>query len=383
MRLAAATLYRVRIPFRQRFRHASAAREESDNVVVRCAFTDGTTGWGETIAREYVTGETTEGTMARCAALPPSAWPDVFESADDVSRFLEVAGLANVARCGLEIALLDALARGRGEPLYRYLARSWPQQARVQQDGPVRYSGPLGLASPARTALHALKVRAYGFPSAKLKLGDDLDADRRRLRITRACLGGRIDLRVDANQAWDTAYASAITPVLRRCRVVAVEQPFPASRLDEARAFSLDSGIPVVLDESLCSEGDARAALAGGGRFLFALKLAKLGGFRPSLGVLALAAAHQVPVQVSCQVGESAILSAAGRHLAAFCPDLRYLEGSYDRFLLAANVIHGHVGFTRGGRAPLLEGPGLGIDVDAALVERLAVETRVLDITRG
>jgi len=177
-------------------------------------------------------------------------------------------------------------------------------------------------------------------------------------------------------------YADAIAPALRRCRVVAVEQPFERSRLEEAGSFSRSTGIPVVLDESLCSEGDASDAVSAGGRFVFALKLAKLGGYRASLRVAAIAAAHHIPLQVSCQVGESAILSAAGRHLAALCPDLRYLEGSYDRHLLAANVIRGHVGFTRGGRAPLLDGPGLGIEVDPALVERLAVETKVLDVTR-
>jgi muconate cycloisomerase len=130
-----------------------------------------------------------------------------------------------------------------------------------------------------------------------------------------------------------------------------------------------------VLDESLCSEDDARAAAGAGGPMIFAVKLAKLGGFDATLRVLALAAAHGVPVQVSCQVGESAILSAAGRHLAALCPNLRYLEGAYDRHLLADNVIDGHVGFTRGGWAAPLDGPGLGIEVDPARVERLAVET--------
>jgi L-alanine-DL-glutamate epimerase-like enolase superfamily enzyme len=374
MRLSAVTVYRVRIPFREAFTHASAARTSADNVVVRCQAEDGTTGWGETIAREYVTGETTEGVIARLRALPAPAWPRAFRAADDVCAFLDRAGLANVARCGLEIALLDALARQRGLPLFRYLAEAWPERAREHQAGRVRYSGPLGLASPFRTMVKAMKLRLYGFDSVKLKLGDGIAEDLRRVRLARAVLGRGVALRVDANQAWDTGYAEAIEPTLRRCGVAAVEQPFPRARGQEALAFGRRSGIPVVLDESLCSEDDARAALAGGNAVIFAVKLAKLGGFDATLRVLALAAEHGVAVQVSCQVGESAILSAAGRHLAALCPNLRYLEGSYDRFLLADNVTARHVGFSRGGWASILEGPGLGIEVDPARVERLAVE---------
>jgi muconate cycloisomerase len=77
-------------------------------------------------------------------------------------------------------------------------------------------------------------------------------------------------------------------------------------------------------------------------------------------------------------VGESAILSAAGRRLAAVCPNLRDLEGSFDRFLLRDNVIEGDISFGWRGRAPRLPGAGLGIEVDARRVARLAVETRPL-----
>ena len=333
--------------------HASASREEADTWWCVATPTEERTDGARRFAARVVTGETTEHHRA-LRVHPGAAWPDRSRPGRR-GRFLDGVGLANVARCGLEIALLDALAREHREPQHRYLADVWPDEARSTRKV-LRCSGPLGLAPLRRTAVNALKLRLYGFPSVKLKLGDDLDADRRRLRVASACLGRGVELRVDANQAWDIEYAEAITPVLRRCRVVAVEQPFPRTR-PNARAFSRNSGIPVVLDESLCSEEDARQAVSSGGAFLFALKLAKLGGFRSSLRVIALAAAHQVPVQVSCQVGESAILSAAGRHLAALCPNLRYLEGSYDRFLLAANVTRAHVGFGRGGRAPLLRGP--------------------------
>ena len=48
----------VRIPLRKPVKHASHARTETDNLVVRCVLADGTVGFGEGVPREYVTGET-------------------------------------------------------------------------------------------------------------------------------------------------------------------------------------------------------------------------------------------------------------------------------------------------------------------------------------
>ena len=48
----------VRLPFRFSFGHALATRRSSTNLFVKVALSDGTTGFGEGVPREYVTGET-------------------------------------------------------------------------------------------------------------------------------------------------------------------------------------------------------------------------------------------------------------------------------------------------------------------------------------
>lgn len=380
MRLAAVDLYRIRLPFRKAFEHASARRTFSENVLIRCTTTDGIEGWGETIARDYVTGDSIEGVVESCRGIPPACWDRSFDHADDVTAFCAETGLAEagVARCAVELALLDALARSRTLRLDELLAADWPDLAQVRNTGPFRYSGPLGIGSPLKTALTAAKLRAFGVASVKLKLAGRLREDRLRLRIARAVLGARIDLRVDANESWTPAQAAAMAPVLRRFGVSAVEQPFHKSKLAWCEDFHRAAGIPVVFDESLCSAADARALAALPLAPVFAVKLAKLGGFRETLEALAVAQAQAIPVQISCQVGESAILSAAGRRLAALCPNLRYLEGSYDRFLLADNVTGEDISVGKGGLGAELAAPGLGIAVDAARVERLAVQTMSL-----
>ena len=121
-------------------------------------------------------------------------------------------------------------------------------------------------------------------------------------------------------------------------------------------------------DESLVTLDDAEALIAGrGGRLLQRPRL-QVRRARALLAIAARAAAAGVRVQVGSQVGETAILSAAGRHLAAALPEVAFVEGSFGTLLLTEDVSAESVRFGHRGEAPLLTGPGLGIRV---LEERL------------
>jgi muconate cycloisomerase len=75
--------------------------------------------------------------------------------------------------------------------------------------------------------------------------------------------------------------------------------------------------------------------------------------------------------QLGCQVGETGILSAAGRHFATSVAGIRFLEGSYDRHLLAERLTREDVTFGYGGRASALAGSGLGVSVDPQALARV------------
>ena len=72
MRVVEMTAWHVRIPLKKPIRHASHTRTETDNVVIRCTLADGTTGFGEGVPREYVTGETIDSALQllKASAVP-------------------------------------------------------------------------------------------------------------------------------------------------------------------------------------------------------------------------------------------------------------------------------------------------------------------------
>ena len=74
------------------------------------------------------------------------------------------------------------------------------------------------------------------------------------------------------------------------------------------------------------------------------------------------------------QVGETAVLSAAGRHLAPHLKDVRFIEGSYGTHLLVGDISKEDLTFGVGGKASVLKGVGLGIIVQEQLLDRYAEE---------
>src|SRR5207253_5963488 len=60
MRVTGCEILRLRLPFRSAFRHAAAERSASDMILVVLEDDGGHRGFGEILARSYVTGETNE-----------------------------------------------------------------------------------------------------------------------------------------------------------------------------------------------------------------------------------------------------------------------------------------------------------------------------------
>jgi muconate cycloisomerase len=61
----------------------------------------------------------------------------------------------------------------------------------------------------------------------------------------------------------------------------------------------------------------------------------------------------------------------------------RYLEGSFDRILVAEPLIREDITFRRGGWAVRLDGPGLGVTMDEAAIERVTVRVQTRFLASG
>ena len=376
MKLVAATLYALRIPFVESFSHSATERRWSDSVVVRVRDEAGTEGFGEGTPRPYVTGEIVETMLDHltCELWPRVAGREVPPACnlEALAAFIPETGLAgaiapHASRAALELAVLDCALQRAGRSLATLLP---PRRSRVT------YSGVIATGPIARAVQHARQMRAVGLHDVKVKVG--FDDDVARVTAVREALGHDASLRLDANGAWSFDRAVQVLNAVAPLGIAAVEQPLPRGPVEDLARLRQAIPVPIMADESLVTPADAEALIAGEAVDFFNIRISKCGGLARSLAIAERAAKAGVGVQVGSQVGETAILSAAGRHLAAGLPTVAFVEGSFGTLLLAEDVSVESVRFGHRGEASLLTGPGLGVRVVEERLRRRTVAVHEL-----
>jgi L-alanine-DL-glutamate epimerase-like enolase superfamily enzyme len=365
------------LPFRFSFAHALAERRTTTNVYVEIALSDGSRGFGEGVPRSYVTGESAEEAVSAVAGrVGPALLGREVSEAQPPPVVLERAvaaggGLGGAAKCALELALLDAAGHHLGCGVRRWLGP--PRTETLAYDAVIPFSG------PGRMTATALAVRLLGIRRVKVKVGRELAEDLRTLSRLRRLLGSEMDLRVDANCAWTVEQALHAIERMRRFRLSVIEQPVAAGDLEGLCRLRAECEEAIAVDESLRTLDEARALVEAGACDAFNIRVSKCGGLLESMRIAAVAERAGLFCIVGAQVGESGILSAAGRHLAA-CIAPRYLEGSAGPLLLKEDLIHERVLPGWAGRARSFDGPGLGVNVSERRLHRRARAGRVLEL---
>jgi L-alanine-DL-glutamate epimerase-like enolase superfamily enzyme len=119
------TVFPLALKMRRKVTHAASQRAVSEPIVVAIELMNGITGYGETLPRAYVTGETnatviellrgdfTKQLLAFRAQTLPEAWEQV-----EALPLLDESGhRCSAARAAVELALIDGLLRTTGRDL--------------------------------------------------------------------------------------------------------------------------------------------------------------------------------------------------------------------------------------------------------------------------
>jgi muconate cycloisomerase len=369
-------ILKVGLRLRGRFRHATFDRNVSENVIVRVHAAEDAVGHGEGVPREYVTGETADGAFQAIRELARQLigrrW-DSYESLWDellVGPLRDFGADVPAARCALELALLDAGGRHFRRSVSSLLGES-PRRRWVRY-GVAISSDDLG-SLEQRMRLY----RRFGIRAVKVKLGAD-EADVARVALARRIMGRRALLGVDVNGVWSVDLALRRAHDLTAYGVRFIEEPTEPGNIDALVAVAARSPIPIAVDESLCSEADAERLIRHRACHSFNLRVSKCGGLAACVRLARLAERHGLGYSVGCHVGESGVLSAAGRHLIFGLGGVRYAEGSYGTFLLREDLTKPSVRFGLGGFSGGLRGEGLGVTVPSERLDRhLLQEERV------
>jgi L-alanine-DL-glutamate epimerase-like enolase superfamily enzyme/pyrroloquinoline quinone (PQQ) biosynthesis protein C len=378
LRLALVEILPLTIPFARSFQHATMSRATSDAVIVRVTDHDGVRGYGEALPRPYVTGEDVATMVATLRSRVVSeVLAREFDSGVVVLEQVRTLAAAwsppqgqghsviawNATMCAMELALLDWAFRRAGQSL-----SEWLLPARDQ----VVYTGVIDATDPETAGTLASRYTDARFARLKVKVG--IGDDFRRLEAVRQAAGDEVAVRVDANGVWDAASAVKALEALKPFNIEAVEQPVGSHDIEGMCRVREETGLAVIADESLVTMRDAENLIREQACDVFNVRVSKCGGLLPSRAIAELGLSAGLRVQVGAQVGETSLLSAAGRHLALHLAEVESVEGSFGTHLLSEDITAEPVMFGDAGRGNLVLGPGLGVSVDDQIVERLATD---------
>jgi L-fuconate dehydratase len=331
-------------------------------VILRTDAGDGLEGHGFT----FTIGRGTEVVVAAVRAIEPLVLGLEVEAVEaDLGGFWQrlvgdsqlrwigpEKGVIHLATAAVVNAVWDLVAKRAGVPVWRYLTDLTPAEIVALVDWryltdaltPEAAVTMLEAASPGR-ADRIAGLEAKGFPAYttsvgwlgydddkirrlarealadgwtrfKMKVGADLDDDRRRAAILREELGPDRMLAVDANQRWDVGTAIEWMAALREFDPYWIEEPTsPDDIAGHAAIARAVAPIRVATGEHVHNRVMFKQFLAAGAMQVCQIDACRLGGVNEVVAVLLLAAAAGVPV---CPHAGGVGLCELVQHLAAF-----------------------------------------------------------------
>jgi L-Ala-D/L-Glu epimerase len=332
------------LPFKEPYVTARGILTRREMVLLRVRDDDGVEGLGEAVPLSLRGGSTLEQLVGELRR-----WMSARSAGNEL-----LGELSAPARCAVETAILDLDARHAMVP-------AWEKLGGIDGE-PVRCNATLAAGEPQSVVHKAAEWAGDGFTSFKLKVG--VPRDRDQVGAVRRALGWEAQLRVDANGAWGPAEALKKIRAMEGEGVMLVEQP--CETLEEMAEVRRRVDVRIAADESVASAADMARAEELEACDLVTVKLSKVGGPQDSVTLLRhpayLSSALDGPVGIAAAAHAAQALRKSGR-------DAGIAHGLATQRLFASTIASVECEL-RGDMLHLPPGPGLGVEIDDAALDR-------------
>jgi L-alanine-DL-glutamate epimerase-like enolase superfamily enzyme len=337
---------------------AGRARTSIDMLLVRVDTDAGLTGWGEAFGHRIFPAtraaiDTLLGPM--CVGRDPGQAEAINDELQRVLHGVGRNGPTIYALSGLDIALWDLAGKAAGLPLYRLLGGG-PRTDLPAYASLLRYGTADAVAHYTRQAL------ARGYRHIKLH-----EITVPEVKAARDAAGPGIPIMVDTNCPWTVPEAIDMARRLAPLDVHWLEEPvWPPEDVAGLAKVRAQGGLATAAGENYGTIWDFRRAFEAGAITYAQPSVTKIGGVTEMRRVLALAETFGVPV-----VPHSAYFG-PGLLASIHCIAAMRGESLVERFHcdFAENPL-GEAIHPRQGRIAVPQGPGLGVDPDPRLLEKL------------
>ena len=356
----------MRVPLTRRFQGSHYSMETRCTIVTRVYLAGGIVGEsynGDTDAEQEVIvailrDEVVPTILGRSILNQEGCWEGMLPPTYDILRD---RSLALQAIACVDSAVWDALGKALNVPLYQLWGGYRDSLEAICIGG--YYTDDL-----ADVARQIENYRELGFAGCKFKVGRlSPEDDARRTNLARQAAGDDFVLMVDANQGYTREEAIRFARLCQDLNLRWFEEPcqWMNDRLS-MRDVRLIGGIPVVAGQSEATRAGVRDLITSGAVDACNCDASWIGGPSEWRRLAALATLYEVQMAHHEEPQVSA-------HLLASIPHGTYLETfDQDRDPLFWNIIENRTDFVDG-RYAVPQGPGLGLVLDNAYIEKYTV----------
>lgn len=305
------------IPLLEPFTIATGSVSAASNVLITARLQDGSIGYGECAPFPPSTGESQQTALAAaraCAELVQGRDAAHWRTLSHLMHSVYYAQSTVIA--GMEMALLDALTRSYGIPLYIFFGGA---SSAVETDMSIP------MVTPERGYELARETVERGITTIKIKVGGDIRDDVARVEAIRSG-APNLGLTLDANQGYTPNEALLCLEALddRDIRPLMLEQPVHKDDYEGLRYVTQHTTVPVAADESASSPAAVARLLAMGAVNVVNIKLMKT-GIVNALDIAAICRATHTPLMIGAMI-ESRLAISAAAHFTAGLGGFRYID---------------------------------------------------------
>ncbi len=277
-----------------------------------------------------------------------------------LTRWYGRKGAAVSALGALDMAFWDLAAQSKRLPLWRLLGGDRPTC-------PAYASALLWKDDVSKLADEATTHLARGFRRMKMRMGRSEEYDTEAVRAVRKAIGKDNDLMVDASMRYNVPLARRIGKVLEENAVFWYEEPFTPEDIDSYAALRGSMGVRVAAGENEFGLQGFRELIRAKAVDIVQPDACRCGGISEVVKVARMAAS--AGLSFAPHTWSDAIAVIANAHVVASQPNGLTVEMDQtgnpfiDELLIEPLTV-------RDGLLTLSDRPGLGIELNRAVVER-------------
>jgi muconate cycloisomerase len=371
MKIERVEVFGVAVPLVGEYKNAYLTKSVQKSVVVRITASGGITGLGNIDPTPGYSKEQTadhlELLRGRFAPMlvgmdPTNVHAVLARIEPAVKGFLD-------SKAAIEMACVDIAARSAGMPVHTYLGGAMKER--------LLFNAWIGILPPEAAARETLEWKRKGFRSAKIKVGGGIEADRDRVKAVREAVGPDFQIRIDANAGYDAEASIKLAKMVAPFKLQLFEQPVPdhdIAGMAKVRREANAVGLPVMADESVLDHASLIKIIKMEAADIVKVKIMKQGGFINTRRMIATAEA----AGIRCVVGHGfglGVNTMAEIMLAATSANVIDGLECVGPLKTADDIVTRKLDLSTG-VLPLPGGPGLGVSLDDAKVDKYRLEVK-------